>query len=349
VGLYGSEYHTLTWYARAGEEVAKKFTRGILPMSAKSALQLGLIDQVIDASANLSGDIKSAVMRTLLTDADQPWNGAPWTKQRLHLSTHSPEHRRLMDAAPLRRQAWLDCLPQPLASYRTQELDFMKLNFTDPRYERCVQDFTGKAAAASTPLRFALHRRFTQWEKPTLDAEEEADYFHYPVIDTEAVHAALGISPSQPIQLISPPPLRDGPSLSVGLTVDKNQSMSPALSPSFSESATLNNSLQLSPQRPDSPTQEVTSAVQVDSPLSPTSPRMGLSECDAKASHRISRVVQKLKAALVQKPDQTIDDKSQHRTSIMNRRSTFSVSGKPASREHQMSCYYSAVDERTIN
>ncbi|KAA1096946.1 hypothetical protein PGT21_032156 [Puccinia graminis f. sp. tritici] len=348
VGLYGSEYHTLTWYARAGEELAKKFTRGILPMSAKSALQLGLIDQVIEAGANLSGDIKSAVMRTLFTDADQPWNGAPWTKQRLHLSTYSPEHRRLMDAAPLRRQAWLDCLPQPLASYRTQELDFMKLNFTDPRYERCVQDFTGKAAAASTPLRFALHRRFTQWEKPMLDAEEEADYFHYPVIDTEAVHVALGISPSQPIQLISPPPLRDGPSLLVAPTVEKNQSMSPVLSPSFSESATLNNSLQLSPSSSDSPSPEATSTVQNDSPQSPTSPRMGLSECDAKASHRISRVVQKLKAALVQKPEQ-IDDKSQHRTSTMNRRSTFSVSGKPASRDHQMSCYYSAVDERTIN
>ncbi|OAV97352.1 hypothetical protein PTTG_07219 [Puccinia triticina 1-1 BBBD Race 1] len=355
VGLYGSEYHTLTWYARAGEEVAKKFTRGILPMSATTAVQLGLIDQVINAGASVAQHIKSAVMRTLFSDADQPFNGAPWTKPRLHPSRHSPDPRRLMDAVPLRRQAWLDCLPQPLASYRNQELDFMKLNFTDPRYERCVQDFTGKAAATSTPLRFALHRRFTHWEKPLLDPEEDADYFDYPLIDAEAVHSALGISPSQPIELIYPPTQRDGQSLFLGpaLSLENNPTKSPNVSPSFSESTTLNNSLQLTPQGSNSSSNDTPLMPHNNSPCTPASPRPASNEYDAKASHRISRVVQKLRAVLVQKTDQITphyDDKFQQRSPATKRRTTFSISGKPASRDHQMSCYYGTVDaERTLD
>ncbi|KAI7944368.1 hypothetical protein MJO28_011896 [Puccinia striiformis f. sp. tritici] len=362
VGLYGSEYHTLTWYARAGEENAKNFTRGILPMSAKSALQLGLVDQVMEAGASFTQEIKSAVMGTLLTDADQPFNGAPWTKPRLQLSPRLllpmplPQHRRLMDAVPSRRQAWLDCLPQPLAFYRNQELDFMKLNFTDPRYERCVQDFTGKAAAASTPLRFALHRRFTHWEKSLLDPEEEAEYFDYQAINCELVHSALGIFPSQPIHLKSPPPLRDGPSFTLTSEplINNDTRQCSDVSPSLSESTTVNSSVQLTPQHPSFTSKQTLSEVQLPNspPLAPGSPTLGLTEYDAKASHRISRVVQKLKAVLVQKPDQPAlrhDGNSPHRSSIALR-PTFSLSAKPPSRDHQMSCYYSATDsERTMS
>ncbi|PLW49793.1 hypothetical protein PCASD_01514 [Puccinia coronata f. sp. avenae] len=355
VGLYGSEYHTLTWYARAGEDNAKKFTRGILPMSANSALEVGLVDQVISAGASLSQDIKSAVMRTLFTDVVQASSGAPWTKKRFPSSDDSYEPRRLMDVVPYRRYAWLKCLPQPLASYRTQELDFMKLNFTDPRYVRSVEDFTGKAAPTNTPLRFALHRRFIHWEHPLLDAEEEADYFDYPHIDTEIVHTTLGISPSHPILLVSPPSLCDGPSVTFSRRATQNDLLkTPNLSPAFSESTTLNhNSVQLTPQDSTSPSNRTPSIARDTSPILLESPRLDFSAQDAKASHRISRVVQKLKSVLVQKPDQVplpTDHKPTRRSSMINVRPTFSLPAKPASREHQMSCYYATVDvERAVN
>jgi len=355
VGLYGSEYHTLTWYARAGEENAKKFTRGILPMSAKGALDLGLVDLVIDADANLSHEIQTTVMRTLFTDAYQCSYGAPWTKQRPYPSSDFPEPRRLMDTVPSCRQAWLKCLPQPLASYRNQELDFMKLNFTDPRYVRCVQDFTGKAAPPNTPLRFALHRRLLHWEHPLLDAEEAPDYFEYPVIDTEVVHSLLGISPSHPIHLVSPPCLRDGQSPLLSQQMQLKNGMlqqmlikTPDLSPAFSDPATLNNSSQMTPQESTSPPPRTHVQAHDLSPLSAHNAHLDLADNDAKASHRISRVVQKLKAALAQKPDQptspVLDDKAPLRPSIIHLRPTFGSSGKPSNREHQMSCYYNDVD-----
>lgn len=231
----------------------------------------------------------------------------------------------------------------------------MKLNFTDPRYVRCVQDFTGKAAPPSTPLRFALHRRLLQWEHPLLDAEEAPDYFEYPDIDTEVVHSLLGISPSHPIHLVSPPSLRDGPapllSQQMQLKNDLLHQMlmkTPNLSPAFSDPATLNNSFQMTPQEPTSPPPRTHVQAHDLSPLSAHNPHLDLTENDAKASHRISRVVQKLKAVLAQKPDQptspVLDEKSPPRPSIINLRPTFSSSGKSSNREHQMSCYYSAVD-----
>ncbi|EGG05706.1 uncharacterized protein MELLADRAFT_72096 [Melampsora larici-populina 98AG31] len=207
VGLYGSEYHTLTWYSRAGEHNAREFLRGMLPMSAMGAQRLGLVDRVISNSPSLVEDIQDAVAATLSAPANEAVAGAPWTRSVCGRAATVNN----AEAVPRRKEAWFQRLPQPLAEYRRQELDFMKYNFTDPRYHACVATFTGKGAAQSTPLRFALHRRFSGWHSPLkMDPEEHINYFAYPTpLTKEEVHEALQIpAPFGEIQLLSPPPLR---------------------------------------------------------------------------------------------------------------------------------------------
>lgn len=310
VGLYGSEYHTLTWYARAGEESAKTLTRGLLPLSAKGACELGLVDIVIRNGTSIVEDIKFSVTRILLTDADQPCKGAPWTKRSYFLQ-NPPEHRRVIDSVPLRKRAWLNRLPQALSCYRDQELDFMKLNFTDSRYESCVQNFTGKAAPINTPLRFALHRRYTQWEKVLKDAEEQENYFDYPDVDSQIVYSLLGICSSKPINLCSPPSFRDR--LTFSASPELVQTHGPLRdfgSPPSSGATTLINSVESSRENSRSPgvitkmsKHEISPGQETVRDLSPTRVSY-LNDFDPPGSRRLSRVVQKLKAAFVVKPDQ---------------------------------------------
>eukprot|EP00918_Siedleckia_nematoides_P024063 GHVU01051895.1.p1 GENE.GHVU01051895.1~~GHVU01051895.1.p1 ORF type:complete len:823 (-),score=16.97 GHVU01051895.1:205-2673(-) len=206
VGLYGSEYHTLTWYSRAGEAKAREFLRGMLPMSAIDAQRLGLVDRVLGNTSNLVNDIREAVASTLSAPSTETPAGAPWTRS----VCGGTVTVNVAEAVPRRKEAWFKGLPQPLSEYRHQELDFMKYNFVDPRYQTCVENFTGKRAPHSTPLRFALHRRDRGW--PALfvkDDEESEDYFAYPSPpDSSTVHSLLGIpTPSTQIQLLPPPSL----------------------------------------------------------------------------------------------------------------------------------------------
>jgi enoyl-CoA hydratase/carnithine racemase len=47
LGLFGSEYHTVTYYGRVGQDVAQHLLRDMLPLSAQQAQDIGLVDVVL--------------------------------------------------------------------------------------------------------------------------------------------------------------------------------------------------------------------------------------------------------------------------------------------------------------
>ncbi|KAK0558424.1 hypothetical protein OC844_005171 [Tilletia horrida] len=216
LGLFGSEYHTYSWYERCGPERAAEFARTMLPMSATMARESGLVDVVLgsgnESPAQIEALTKEAVarmMRASVRGAEREPTllrvGAPWTKPLLRMPVR-PE-QPLAEHLLACKHSYLSCLfasrsatagqPVPLsfsdgfAAYRKAELDNMVLDFFHPvrgeRYASRRLAFVRKLAASKTPARFALHRRFGPewWSQTGADAmaepqeqdEEELDAF----------------------------------------------------------------------------------------------------------------------------------------------------------------------------
>ncbi|WP_421869331.1 hydrogenase maturation protein [Motiliproteus sp.] len=135
--LYGSEYWTYLLPRRVGTERAEQITGLRLPMGVAEAKQLGLIDQILSAE-----QFETALEQQLLTLEQQ--------------ST------RLLEQKRLQRQA--DEHEKPLAEYRAEELERMKLNFYgfDPSYHVARYHFVYKLPKARTPPYLAPHRRVRQ-------------------------------------------------------------------------------------------------------------------------------------------------------------------------------------------
>jgi len=136
--LYGSEYWTYLLPRRAGVEKAEVVTQARLPMGVKEARRLGLVDEhgggtpadflawVIDNARRLAAD---AALDKLLAE-----------KQR----------RRAADESE-----------KPLAAFRAEELERMRLNFYgfDPSYHVARSNFVRSVPKSRTPLTIARHRR----------------------------------------------------------------------------------------------------------------------------------------------------------------------------------------------
>jgi putative two-component system hydrogenase maturation factor HypX/HoxX len=136
--LYGSEYWTYLLPRYAGEENAQRIMQSRLPMGVDEAMDLNLIDRVIDSPGSdyLSQvhKLATAMIRT------------PAFEQRLHYKC-------------ARREA--DESIKPLAQYREEELEQMKHNFFgfDPSYHVARYNFVYKVPKSRTPLTLANHRR----------------------------------------------------------------------------------------------------------------------------------------------------------------------------------------------
>ncbi|KAH7174636.1 uncharacterized protein B0J16DRAFT_348909 [Fusarium flagelliforme] len=147
LGLYGSEYHSLSYPGRCGPEGARRILRDMLPISAYQAKELGLVDHVLPGSgSSLDSTIRDYV--ELLTSA--PYKPGDWKSR-------------------------VDVSPSGLATARVHELSEMAKDFWSARSERYTsrrRDFVRKIKPDKTPLRFAIHRR----RDGQLD-EEEADSF----------------------------------------------------------------------------------------------------------------------------------------------------------------------------
>ncbi|MGD8827222.1 MAG: enoyl-CoA hydratase-related protein, partial [Gammaproteobacteria bacterium] len=134
--LYGSEFWTYLLPRRIGDANALAIMQHRLPMSADDARATGLVDLVAGPSA---GTFTAAVER-----------------EARRLAGPSFESQ----LAAKREQRTRDEAIRPLADYRREELEHMKLNFYgfDPSYHVARYRFVNHHPHAWTPLHLARHR-----------------------------------------------------------------------------------------------------------------------------------------------------------------------------------------------
>jgi enoyl-CoA hydratase/carnithine racemase len=150
VGLFGSEFHTLSYYGRCGHLQAMKILRSMTPMCPLFAQAVGLVDYVFPGTGELLDDY----IRTHVTFLLKPGilHRGLW-KRDINLSSNA------------------------LALARAHELGEMSLDFWSPRavrYHTRRFEFVRKIRATQTPLRFATHRRKLDGSRSD---EEERDTF----------------------------------------------------------------------------------------------------------------------------------------------------------------------------
>lgn len=136
--LYGSEYWTYLLPKRCGTQKAEQVVQARLPMGTAQALQLGLIDGSFPGTpvAFRAQVVAQAESLAKAIDID-----AKLAAKRL---------ARIADEAE-----------KPLAAYRAEELERMKLNFYgfDPSYHVARWNFIRRVAKSRTPLYLARHRQ----------------------------------------------------------------------------------------------------------------------------------------------------------------------------------------------
>ncbi|MCQ8103878.1 enoyl-CoA hydratase-related protein [Methylomonas sp. SURF-2] len=135
--LYGSEYWTYLLPKRVGQAPATDITEQRLPISARKAWHMGLVDKVLDKQHSIfNAQVKHLV---------DSYIGNPLELAKL-----------LNDKANTRR---IDEIIKPLAAYRKFELTQMYANFfTDTAYHTARQCFVHKKPRTETPANLAKHR-----------------------------------------------------------------------------------------------------------------------------------------------------------------------------------------------
>ena len=123
--LYGSEYWTYALPRRVGQARAIELTQACQPLGAKAAREIGLLDDAFGEDANSF----EAELRARATRLAQ----APEFRAMLR-----EKHERRLDDESIK----------PLASYRAEELERMKVNFfgPDPAYHEARRRFVFKGA-----------------------------------------------------------------------------------------------------------------------------------------------------------------------------------------------------------
>ena len=140
--LYGSEYWTYTLPRRVGAaraaEVTHRVMQGRLPMSAREAGTLGLVDAVLGDDAQALQPLAAAEAAALA-------------------SAHNHAER----VAAKQRMRAEDEARRPLTAYRDEELRQMQRNFYgfDPSYHVARHHFVTRKPHAWTPRHLAVHRR----------------------------------------------------------------------------------------------------------------------------------------------------------------------------------------------
>jgi len=119
-------------------EKAIELTENCLPINAKIAAEIGMIDALIDCDADQFEATVTASAEVLAKSEDYP---------------------SLL--AMKRIQRARDEARKPLSLYRHEELSEMRLNFwgTDDSYHLARHDFVHKISCGNTPLRLAKHRQ----------------------------------------------------------------------------------------------------------------------------------------------------------------------------------------------
>jgi putative two-component system hydrogenase maturation factor HypX/HoxX len=151
--LYGSEYWTYLLPKRVGLNMATQLTEERLPISAKKAWQMGLVDKVFDRQHTIFVAQVKQTVKAYLADP-----GAL---------------KALLDEKAERRCA--DEAAKPLAVYRKFELSQMYANFYgNDVYHQARQRFVFKTCQANTPGNIAKHR-----SSATLKAPQPGSLIHF--------------------------------------------------------------------------------------------------------------------------------------------------------------------------
>jgi putative two-component system hydrogenase maturation factor HypX/HoxX len=137
--LYGSEYWTYLLPKRVGEQMAATLTEEQrLPLSAKKAWRMGLIDQVLDKKHTIFAAQIKHLANTYVAD-----------KALLQKTLAEKAETRCFDEAN-----------KALASYRLFELTQMHANFYgNDAYHQARKNFVYKISDNKTPENIALHRQ----------------------------------------------------------------------------------------------------------------------------------------------------------------------------------------------
>lgn len=164
LGLYGSEYHSISYNARCGTEGGRRLLRDMTPISAYNARSMGVVDHVLPGyGALLDTRIRNHV-KAVVRSIGMGRKGAT----------------RYLPGA---WKAHADLTPTGLARARAAELGEMSQDFWSPRsvrYHERRGAFVRKMKVSSTPLRFAKHRRGPSGDAAAAAAnldEEEKDSF----------------------------------------------------------------------------------------------------------------------------------------------------------------------------
>lgn len=144
-GLYGSEYWTYLLPRRLGAAGAARLMATRMPVLAGQAVAMGLID------ATLPGE---------------PDGFLDAARARLAATLRAPDFAARLARKRARRAT--DAAVRPLAAYRAEELDRMRLNFFgfDTSYHVARHDFITAVPKSHTPLHLARHRRGGAAEAP---------------------------------------------------------------------------------------------------------------------------------------------------------------------------------------
>jgi putative two-component system hydrogenase maturation factor HypX/HoxX len=139
--LYGSEFWTHTLPRRVTQAAPKAVMQNRLPIDARQARSLGLVDVVIEAVF----DADRAQFLPVVIERALAWAAAPEFEAQV--------------SAKARRRA-LDEAAKPLARYRDDELAMMRRNFYgfDSSYHVARSYFVRKTPPSWTPRHLARHR-----------------------------------------------------------------------------------------------------------------------------------------------------------------------------------------------
>lgn len=136
--LYGSEYWTYLLPKRVGAEIATDLTEQRLPISAKKAWRIGLIDKMLDKQHKIFHAQVKHLANSYVNDVEGL--------------------KHLLDQKAKKR--CFDEATKTLASYRQFELTHMYANFYgNDAYHKARQNFVYKTCTKHTPDNIALHRQ----------------------------------------------------------------------------------------------------------------------------------------------------------------------------------------------
>ncbi len=132
LGLSGSEYHTYTLPRRVGEEMAKKLLYEALPISAKRAQEIGMIDRVVNSLTEVE-----TFARELVEDEDRYFDLIDQKRDRLE------QNAALIE----------ECVERELETMYPQFWD------KESEFHALRTAFVYKVCPTKTPARLAIHRR----------------------------------------------------------------------------------------------------------------------------------------------------------------------------------------------